>query len=158
MDIMQEHTMQVQKGVFFMAESCPISYSTLNAKTARVNALLTSMLLLIALVTPYAAITYFLAIDFFVRGFTKKPYSLLAFISNTILKLFKQSPKMTNAGPKIFAAKIGFVFSLAVSVCSLLGAALIMDLLLIMFLACAALEGFFGFCVACKLYPLMKKK
>jgi hypothetical protein len=140
-----------------MAESCPIAYEVINSKGARLNALLVSFLLLLILFTPLKWLVFVLVFDFFIRAFTKKKWSLFAHTSKQLLALLKQKPKMTNAGPKVFAAKIGFVFSLALSICYVFGFMRAMNIVLIIFLVCAALEGILGFCVACKIYPLFQR-
>ncbi len=64
---------------------------------------------------------------------------------------------MINAGPKIFAAKIGFLFCCVIALFSLLGfhgTSLVVGSIFIFF---AALEALFRFCLACRIYPLIKR-
>jgi hypothetical protein len=64
---------------------------------------------------------------------------------------------MVNAGPKVFAAKIGFVFCCAISTFYLLNFPLISMAFGLIFSMCAALEALFRFCIACKIYPFIQR-
>jgi len=140
-----------------MQESCPISFDQINEKAARINGALTVILLVTFIFSQSIWIAAFLSIDFLTRGFLKPKFSLLAKISKGILKILRSKPQMTNAGPKLFAAKLGFAFSVMVS--ALFLADLILPSLVIagIFAFFAFLEAAFGFCVACKVYPLLLK-
>jgi hypothetical protein len=64
---------------------------------------------------------------------------------------------LINAGPKIFAARIGLVFSVIILLATLIGlitTALVFATILGIF---SFLEAAFGICVACKLYPYVYK-
>lgn len=134
---------------------CPVSFTRINENAVRVNAALAFLSILLFLLTPWKWIILIVGADFFIRGFLNPQYSLFANISKQLLALFKVKPVMVDAGPKLFAAKIGFFF------CCLLTAAWIFSLertALIagaMFMICAALEAVFKFCVACQMYPLL---
>jgi apolipoprotein N-acyltransferase len=62
---------------------------------------------------------------------------------------------MTNAGPKIFAAKTGFVFTCVISLLYWLGIPAASDIFALILALFAFLEAAAGFCVACRLYPFM---
>lgn len=62
---------------------------------------------------------------------------------------------LLSAGPKIFAAQIGLVFSVIILLATLIGlitTALVFATILGIF---SFLEAAFGICVACKLYPFL---
>lgn len=138
-----------------MTEMCPISYKQLNERAAQTNAALSVLSIIFFFLTPFKWIIWVLSIDFFIRGFLDPSYSFFSVISKTILKLFKIKPLMINAGPKIFAAKIGFLFCCLISTCYLLNFPLISLIIGLIFALCAALEAIFGFCIACKIYPFI---
>jgi hypothetical protein len=138
-----------------MAEACPISFETINEKVARVNAALTVLCMLVFVLTPFKAVILILGADLFIRGFLKPGYSFFSLLSRRILRMLKAEPTMTNAGPKIFAAKTGFVFTGVIGLLYWLGipaASYIFAAILALF---AFLEAVAGFCVACRLYPFM---
>ncbi len=64
---------------------------------------------------------------------------------------------MVNAGPKIFAAKTGFIFCCVIAVSYFFEFQLISLVFGSIFAICAALEAIFRFCIACKIYPLICK-
>lgn len=138
-----------------MVGACPISFESINERVARVNGALTVLSMIVFLFTPFKAIALILSADLFIRGFLKPKYSFFSLLSKGILEKFHLKPVMTNAGPKTFAAKVGFVFCCIISVfhffvmptmCFVFGSTLLFF---------AFLEAAFGFCVACRLYPYM---
>ena len=115
------------------------------------------LLMILFLFTPHKWLIVVLSIDFFVRGFLNPSYSFLSAISRTVVRVFKIRPLMVNAGPKIFAAKIGFIFCCITAVLYLLNyqiISLVVGCILALF---AALEAVFRFCLACKIYPFVYK-
>jgi cytochrome c biogenesis factor len=64
--------------------------------------------------------------------------------------------RRTNAGPKAFAAKLGFGFSLAVASALLLGNSLAALVAGSPFALCALLEATLGFCVGCRIYQVWR--
>ncbi|MCI5144784.1 MAG: DUF4395 domain-containing protein [Candidatus Electrothrix sp. AR3] len=134
---------------------CPVSFKQINENAVRINAVLAIISILLFLFTSWKWIILIVAADFFIRGFLNPQYSLFANISKKILHLLKKKPAMVDACPKIFAAKIGFLFC-----CILIGSWLFhLDTVAMLagfiFMICAALEAIFKFCVACKIYPLI---
>ena len=58
-----------------------------------------------------------------------------------------------NAGPKRFAASVGFLFSLGIGLAFLAGLRPLGLALAVVLGTCAGLEAFFGFCLACRIHP-----
>lgn len=140
-----------------MNAMCPLSLEKINENAVRINAGLAAASILLFLFSSWKWIILIVAADFFIRGFLEAKYSLFASISKKVLTLAKSEPVLTDAGPKIFAARIGFLFSCFLTVAWLLNlpvAALIIGLI---FTACALLEAIFRICVACKMYPFVCK-
>jgi len=140
-----------------MPESCPISFEQINEKVARGNGALTVLSLIVFLFTPFKAIALILGVDLFIRGFLKPSYSFYSFISRNILQILNVKPEMTNAGPKIFAAKIGFVFCCIISLFHFFGMPTVCFIFGAILMFFAFLEAALGFCVACRMYPYMPK-
>ncbi len=140
-----------------MNAMCPLSFKKIDENAARINAAQAVLFILLFLFSPLKWLILIVTADFFVRGFGMSECSLFAKISKKILELAKVKPVMTDAAPKIFAARIGFLFSCMLTACWILNwhfAALLIGL---MFAACAFLEAAFRFCIACKMYPLVCK-
>lgn len=138
-----------------MAEACPISFERINERVARVNGSLTVLSMIIFLFTPLKFIALILGADLFIRGFLKSSYSFYSLLSRKILEILDVKPVMTNAGPKIFAAKIGFLFCCIISLFHFAGMPTMCFVFGTMLLFFAFLEAAFGFCVACQVYPYM---
>lgn len=103
------------------------------------------------LYTQWIYLALYLAVDFFLRGFTgvKAP---LAIIATTIAQAFKLKEKFIFAPPKRFAAQVGFAFSLNISILLLLGYGYAANVVTGILLTCAVLESVFGICVGCYFY------
>ncbi|MDH4317533.1 MAG: DUF4395 domain-containing protein [Desulfobulbaceae bacterium] len=140
-----------------MASECPIKNQLINQTVAR----LVALLVVIVIAAGYwAFLPWFasaLAVDFFIRGFTTLSISPLTLLAKLIAKWLGLPPKMINAGPKIFAARLGFIFSTAIALlafnCQVLAAEIVAGALG----ACAGMEAFFSFCVGCRVYSLFHR-
>lgn len=136
---------------------CPISINKIDDHVARLNGAFTVAVLLLALFLQSWIPVAFLLVDFFLRSAELGKYSLLAIVSKGILKSLSVKPYLINAGPKIFAARIGVLFSFLVVVLSVLDLNIAAIVVGAIFGICAFLEAAFGFCVACRIYPLFYK-
>ncbi|MCF6263273.1 MAG: DUF4395 domain-containing protein [Xanthomonadales bacterium] len=136
-----------------MNKVCPVSYVQVNERVAQLNAVLVIITMLVFVFTPFKFLVVILSVDFLLRGFVNPAYSLYSAISKTIVRSLKIKPLMVNADPKVFAAKIGFLFASSIAITYFLsyqGISLVLISILVLF---AALEAIFRFCLACKIYP-----
>jgi len=140
-----------------MQTVCPITDKRINKNVARLNAFLTVLLVLSFFISRSWYFFVILIVDFFIRGFIDSRYSLICIISKWITQALNIKGKLINAGPKIFAAQVGLVFSVF-SLSFLLLHYNIFSLVFIGVLGVFSfLESAFGFCVACKLYRFFRK-
>lgn len=140
-----------------MQAVCPITDQRINERVARLNALLTLLFVVAFIFFKFWLGLTFLMVDFALRGFIGGKYSMLSNLNKWVVEKLNLSPKMINAGPKIFAAQVGLFLSLIALVGFLVGcseACLVVAGILGFF---SLLEAAFGYCVACKLYPLFRK-
>ena len=140
-----------------MNKVCPVSYQQVNERVAQLNAVLVILSMLVFVFTPFKLIIIIMAFDFVLRGFVNPAYSLFSAISKTVVRLLKIKALMVNADPKIFAAKIGFLFASSIALTHYLGyqqLSLALGSILVLF---ATLEAVFRFCLACKIYPYVYK-
>lgn len=145
--------------------SCPITGEQRDNTTARVVAGLVIVIagaaLLVALLVSTriaAIITGILALDFIIRAFVRPKYSPLAALARGIVSGLSLPRKMVDNGPKVFAARIGVIFS---AVAAILYAGNLLyagSTVLVILLLCAALESFLSFCLGCWMYSLLPKK
>lgn len=134
---------------------CPISDRKINERVARVNAAFTVLFLIVFAYTGSFWFMAFMVIDFLLRGTSFAQYSLVGITSKQIVKLLPLEVQLINAGPKIFAARIGLILSSVVLVATVFGLntlALSVAGVLSLF---SFLEAAFGFCVACQIYPFV---
>lgn len=134
---------------------CPISDKKINERVARVNGAFTVLLLLLFGLTGQWLIPVFLVVDFLMRSGNLSRFSPVGYSSRNIIKLLPVEELLINAGPKIFAARVGLIFSAVILFATATG----MDLTALAFAAVLAvfsfMEAAFGICVACKIYPFV---
>lgn len=136
---------------------CPISENRIDERVARSNALFTVAILTAFAISLNVLLVLFLATDFLLRATSNSKYSLLGRASKVVVKYVAANQRFANAGPKIFAARIGFVLSSLIVLATVFGLPLIVYSLTAILGLFSFLEGAFGFCVACKIYPLVYK-
>jgi hypothetical protein len=136
---------------------CPVDFIPVNENKVRLTALWVLLLVTVSFFTMPLLIIAFLAIDFFLRGFDMGKYSPLNKLSAVVVKQFHIANKSIDQAPKRFAAKIGFILSVAVVICLLIEAFNIAFILRIVFAVFAFLESFLGFCAGCYVYSFLKK-
>ena len=132
---------------------CPISDKRINENIARGNAFITVIFLVVYAFTTSPFVILFLLFDFLLRGLELASYSPVAILAAKINQLLAVKPKIINAGPKIFSARIGAIFSLLIVVSALSGWEAVAWIFTTIFGICAFLEAVFAFCVACEIYP-----
>ncbi|ADQ78462.1 CDP-alcohol phosphatidyltransferase [Paludibacter propionicigenes WB4] len=136
---------------------CPISDRRIDEHVARLNGAFTVVLLSVFLVSGSIIPIVFLLIDFGLRSGRWYRYSVLSSVSKIIAQTVGLKPALINAGPKIFAARIGLVFNIAIIFSFLAGWNTPALILAGIFTTFAFLESAFGICVACLIYPVVYK-
>ena len=136
---------------------CPVDFITVNENKVRLTALYVFLLAVVYIIIPGWIIPAFLAVDFFLRGYNFGKYSLLNMLSEKEVQLFGIKTKPIDQAPKRFAAKIGFIFSVAILAATIFNygtAAIVLAMVLTLF---AFLESFMGFCAGCYVYTFYIK-
>ncbi len=137
--------------------SCPISSETVDERAVRMSAFVVVCLGITAIIGPYPVFFAVLMLDFFIKGFVAMKYSPISWLIRWLLSHLAGLPRKVNAGPKKFAAKIGFICSAAACFLSLLDydlAFAVVGGILVFF---ASLEAFFSFCMGCVMYAYWNK-
>lgn len=140
-----------------MAQQCPLIFRQVDATVVRINTLFVVLGIIGFMVTYNPLIVSFLIVDFFLRLYGYKQFSLINRGSLLIQHKLSLSVKMEDAGAKRLAAFFGLVFSVFLLAGSLLGAYTAVSVIGGIFLFCASMELFFGYCIACKIYYIAKK-
>ena len=133
--------------------ACPISTQKVSSAAARVNGMIVTGLLAVALFTPARWVLALLAVDFAIKVFLRFRYSPICAVSRLVSRTLKLPTHPVDAAPKRFAAALGLGFSVAGLLLGVVFALPIAYYTVVgMFTVCAALEGFAGFCVGCTIY------
>jgi hypothetical protein len=127
-----------------------MSSITSNESRIRLTAFFVLLLIIIYMITGIGLIPVFLTLDFTLRGFGLGAYSPLAWISGRLVAALKLPLKPVYMPPKRFAARIGFLFCLAIVVAHYTHLSTI--ILSAIIAGFAALESLAGFCAGCYVY------
>lgn len=131
---------------------CPVSTEKANENVVRITAFWVIVLTGIYILNPNPYIAIYLAIDFYIRAFTKLKYSPLSWFSSKITGWLRLEPHPIDKAPKIFAARVGLLFSILMLVMALFGLtvpAVVVASVLVLF---AFLECGLNFCAGCWVY------
>jgi Domain of unknown function (DUF4395) len=124
--------------------------ATGNESKIRLTAFFVLVLIIVYILTGIGLIPVFLLLDFTLRGFGLGAYSPLAFLAGRIAVALKLPAKPVYMPPKRFAARIGFLFCLAIVVAHYTDlSTIILSAIIALF---AALESLAGFCAGCYVY------
>ena len=141
--------------------SCPISGEQRDNTTVRVVAGFVfviggaSLLVAFLVSTGTAAIIIgFLALDFIIRAFIRPKYSPVATLARGVVSGLNLPRKMVDNAPKVFAARIGVLFSVVTTILYAANLLFAGSVVLVILLICASLESFFSFCLGCWMYSL----
>ncbi len=136
---------------------CPISDKRIDDHIARINGGITLALLVVFVATGSIIPVLFLFVDFALRSGNLSRFSVLSYVSRSIVRVLSLKPELINAGPKIFAARIGLFFNFSIILSYFFGLENLVYVFTGVFGFCAFLESFFGYCVACQVYPFVYK-
>ena len=134
---------------------CPVSPERLDENRVRVTALGVVLLLGVYYVTGSALVPALLTLDFFIRAFTSLSYSPLSYLAHLFVKAMGTNEILIDKAPKVFAARIGFLFISLTTLGALLDLpllAVISGSTLVLF---AFLECGLNFCMGCWVYSLV---
>lgn len=134
---------------------CPISEEKINEQVTRINALLGILLVVFGFAFNSVFFFVFLAADFYIRAFTKAKFSPVSYISYSMVNALKLNKKSIDKAPKIFAARIGFLMTLTITILYLLQlntAAFVIGGILVFF---ATLEFALAICMGCIMYTYL---
>lgn len=131
---------------------CPVSNEKANENIVRITAFWVILLTGLFIVFPNPYIPLYLAIDFYIRGFTKSRYSPISWISAGIARSLRFTPRWIDKAPKIFAARIGFLFAVMISAFTLSGVSVAATSSASVLVLFAFLECGLNFCAGCWVY------
>lgn len=128
----------------------PLPKGHINENKVRVIAFLVLLSAGLYLLTGWLAIPILLVVDFGLRSFDLGKFSPFARISDVLVQSLNLGVKPIFYPPKRFAARIGFLFSIAILLLHIVGGGgFVVTGVLAVF---AALESLFGICAGCYVY------
>jgi hypothetical protein len=141
---------------------CPVSNERVDENRVRTTALGVVVTMGFFLMTGLWIFPALLTLDFFLRAFTSKP-SPLGILGQQMVRIIRPQPVWIDKAPKIFAARIGFLFSVLTLTGSLLGLPLFSYITAATLVLFAFLECGLNFCMGCwvytyVVYPLVRKE
>ena len=134
---------------------CPISDQRVNEQITRLNAMLVIGIIVLAFVLNSLSLFVFLMADFFIRTFTNLKFSPISFASHSLSNALNLPIRMIDKAPKIFAARLGFLMTLAMALLFIFNfkiTAIAVTAILIFF---ASLEFFLAICAGCLIYTYL---
>lgn len=142
---------------------CPVSPERVDENRVRATAFGVVILMGFFLMTEWWIFPAVLVVDFFIRAFTRLPFSPISWLGHLLVTLIGTKPVWIDKAPKIFAARIGFLFSLLTLAGSFLGLATFSYITAATLVIFAFLECGLNFCMGCWIYtyvvyPLVRKK
>ena len=138
-----------------MTEVCPVNERQINENVTRMNALVTFIVASIFIFTPAKWILFILPLDFALRSWFRGRFSPVGQMNRFLVNSLHLGESLINEGPKVFAAQIGLVLSALAVASFLVGFQFIAYSLGGILVLFSFLEAAFGFCVACKVYPIL---
>lgn len=140
-----------------MAHSCPINFQRVDATTVRIISLFVISAVLVHMMLASKLILVLLAIDFMIRLYADRNYSLLYRMASVLQQSLRLEPRFEDAAAKRLASHFGLLFTLLLLSASILELPVAVYTIAGIFIGCASLEILFGFCVGCKVYYIIQK-
>ena len=139
-----------------MEKSCPVNFQMLDENQVRIQAFIITLSAIGFIFTGSIVFALLLLYDFAVRLFISARLSIFVQVALLILSLFKIPKSLVDSAPKLFASKIGLIFSLAIVISASMGFSNIAVVFAIILAICAGAEAVFNYCIGCKFYTILQ--
>ena len=140
-----------------MSYSCPLNFVQVDSNASRLSSLMVALLVIIYLFTSIEYILYFLILDFSLKLFINREYSLITIMSHALRKSLKMEEKFTDGGAKRLAGIFGLIFVSLLLIMYFLNLPTFTYIVAGIFLSCSLLDVFINYCLGCQIYYLIKK-
>lgn len=129
---------------------------SIDARGPRWSAVITTVVLAIALVTSNLWVIAFQAVVFAIGAIRGPQFTPYAFIFKKLIKpRLKSEPTLEDVRPPQFAQTVGLGFALVAVIASVTGAGGLFTVAVAFALAAAFLNAAFNFCLGCEMYLLI---
>ncbi len=130
----------------------------IDARGPRFSALLTTVVLAIALVTGSVWVAAFQAVVFAIGATNGPQFTPYAFVYRSLIKPRLKSPLRTeDVRPPKFAQSIGLAFAIVAIVGAATGSSVVFTVAVAAALAAAFLNAAFDFCLGCQVYLILAR-
>lgn len=136
-----------------MVKFCPVSDRIVNERVSRANAFFTFIFAVIYISTGSFLVLTVMVFDFSLRLYKEGSQNPIIQFNKFLLRTLSIPEKGINAGPKIFASRIGLSLAVFAMIFNLLEYQITSQAVVGILAFFAFLESGFGFCIACKIYP-----
>lgn len=136
---------------------CPVDFKTIDEQKTRFTALWVFLLTITFLVVENWLPVGLLLFDFSLRAFEYGKFSPLNKLSDLVINFIRIDPKPIDQAPKVFAAKIGWFFSISIIVVLWFEGSDIAIFLAAVLALFSLLESSIGFCAGCYVYTFFNK-
>ena len=134
---------------------CPVSPERVDENRVRVTALGVILIMGVFFMTGNVLFPAMLVVDFFIRAFTRLTFSPLSWLAHKFVRVIGTNPVLIDKAPKVFAARIGLLFTISVTAASLLGFPLLANIVGATLVLFAFLECGLNFCTGCWVYTFV---
>lgn len=138
-----------------MVKICPVSLRKVNENLSRLNAGFTCLMVLLFFLTGWHVVALVIVGDFLLRNIFEGKINPVIRLNKYIINVAHLPRHMINAGPKIFAARVGLILSGIAAIFLLAGNTELSMIILGILGVFSFMESAFNYCVACKLYPFV---
>ena len=139
-----------------MSEQAAKTTASIDARGPRWSAVITTVVLAIALVSSNIWVITFQAVVFAIGAFRGPQFTPYAFIFKKLIKpALKSKLTFEDVKPPQFAQSVGLVFSLVAVAASIIGVDWLFSVAVGLALAAAFLNAAFNFCLGCQMYLLI---
>ena len=138
-----------------MIKICPVSVKNINANLSRFNAGFTVIMSVFYLFTNHLVLILVVLMDFILRNIREGKLNPFTRFNNYLIEVIQIPDHIINAGPKIFAARMGLILSLSGTIAFFFGNPEFSFIFVGVLSLFSFLEAAFNYCVACKLYPFL---
>ncbi|MGC9341517.1 MAG: DUF4395 domain-containing protein [Bacteroidales bacterium] len=138
-----------------MVKICPISVKRINENLSRLNASFTLLMSILFLLTWSPFFMMVIVMDFILRNIMEGKLNPVTRFNNYLITVIHIPEHLINAGPKIFAARVGLLLGIAGTFFLFMGNHVAVSVIIGMLGIFSFLESAFNYCVACKLYPYL---
>lgn len=134
---------------------CPVSPERVDENRVRITALGVVATMGAFFIAGNALFPALLVVDFFIRAFTRLKYSPLSYLAHLLVKLMGTQTVLIDKAPKIFAARVGLLFTFVTTLGALLGWPLLAYFSGSVLVLFAFLECGLNFCMGCWVYTFV---